>query len=204
MFLISKEEMDVFQTELGTYYNILCITGLWPFNDSPFAKIQRTIFGIIMISCFLIQFWTLAISEFTLKNLLLTLSYGCPQMLYFLRYVGFIFSFSTFFLAVVEMSDLHEILLCTIVVFVHIVIMFLNNHSGQYIIDDGNDIFHETYNSVWYCVPVNMQKLILMILRRTSLGCEFNLSGLFVPCYEGFSLMMSSSFSYFTMLYSMQ
>ncbi|XP_076175244.1 uncharacterized protein LOC143150682 [Ptiloglossa arizonensis] len=109
-----------------------------------------------------------------------------------------------FFLAVVELTDILEIVFSGLVVFIHLVIMFLNNYSGQLILDDSVDVFYETYNSMWYCIPLRMQKQLLLIMHRSSIECAFNLSGLFVPCYQGFSTMVSTSFSYFTMLYSIQ
>ncbi|XP_076226756.1 uncharacterized protein LOC143174886 isoform X2 [Nomia melanderi] len=60
------------------------------------------------------------------------------------------------------------------------------------------------YNSLWYCVPLKAQKLLLYLLMHTSTDVQINLVGLFVPNYEGFSMMMSSSFSYFTVLLSVQ
>ena len=41
--------MSLFQTRYRTYYSMLCITGLWPFDDSTFAKIQRVAFVIITL-----------------------------------------------------------------------------------------------------------------------------------------------------------
>ncbi|XP_076629236.1 uncharacterized protein LOC143345745 [Colletes latitarsis] len=83
-------------------------------------------------------------------------------------------------------------------------IMFLNNHCGQKILDDSMDVFFETCDSIWYYAPLSMQKMLLIILQRSSIECAFNLSGLFVSCYKGFTTMMRSSFSYFTILYSVQ
>ncbi|XP_054009150.1 uncharacterized protein LOC128892641 isoform X2 [Hylaeus anthracinus] len=108
------------------------------------------------------------------------------------------------FLAVIDMTDLIEVLLSSVMVIIHMVIMFLNNYSGQKVIDDSMDVFYETYFTTWYYTPLKMQKLLLLMMVRSSIVCEFNLSGLFVPSYEGFSTMMSLSFSYFTVLYSVQ
>ncbi|XP_054002652.1 uncharacterized protein LOC128889226 isoform X1 [Hylaeus anthracinus] len=108
------------------------------------------------------------------------------------------------FLGYVEMGDPQELVLSTVIVSIHVVIMFLNNLSGQLLIDNSRCVFYETYNSMWYRTPPSMQKLVLMILHRSSIDSAFNLSNLFIPCFEGFSAMLSTSFSYFTMLYSTQ
>ncbi|XP_076629237.1 uncharacterized protein LOC143345746 [Colletes latitarsis] len=82
--------------------------------------------------------------------------------------------------------------------------MFLNNYSGQKVIDDSGDVFIDTYNTLWYRTPLSMQRMLLLIMRRSAINCECNLSGLFIPSYEGFATMMSSSFSYFTVMYSVK
>ncbi|XP_054009151.1 uncharacterized protein LOC128892641 isoform X3 [Hylaeus anthracinus] len=349
--------MDQFQRQYSTYYFLLCITGLWPFDNSVLVKVQRIIFASIILCCVIVQFTLLAAAEFTLQNTLMALSFGCPTLLFFLRYIGFIYNFplmrfiygsisndcsklknldeqnilmnhiaaskrlvliylrvSCFgivcvcivllfpvwiqilishnvtrsegmkflgfiaqhdnyrirhavnkaikqiafpnrnalneanirdvvethmksieiieavakqtmlayliailvviisfslnlyrvFLAVIDMTDLIEVLLSSVMVIIHMVIMFLNNYSGQKVIDDSMDVFYETYFTTWYYTPLKMQKLLLLMMVRSSIVCEFNLSGLFVPSYEGFSTMMSLSFSYFTVLYSVQ
>ncbi|XP_053987804.1 uncharacterized protein LOC128881100 [Hylaeus volcanicus] len=407
--------MEEFRRQYSTFYILLCITGLSPFNKSILAKIQRTIIAIFLFCCIIMQFSLLIMTELTLTNILMTLSTGCPMLLFFFRYVGFIYSFAvmgfvyenisidcstlknpseldilmshihasrrailiylrktinnhinlgasrsivvvccfaifliavvlfcpsmlnflipknetqphylkavgfliddgyitpisvyviiTFtiglltvtvteatlsifayyvcglfkiasyriqkvidnaaremsatkcnvsyhsgireavaihrrtiniidvgvngttlayliaiilvvisfglnmyrsFLAIVDVKDPLEIAVAIMIVSVHLVIMFLNNHSGQKIMNDSVSVFNDTYNTLWYRTPVGMQKMLLMIMVRSSIVCECNLSGLFVPCYEGFSMMMSTSFSYFTLLYSVQ
>ena len=46
------------------------------------------------------------------------------------------------------------------------------------------------YDSTWYYIPLKAQKLLLFVMLRSLKECEFNLSGLFVPCYEGFSAVI--------------
>ncbi|XP_053980224.1 odorant receptor 22c-like [Hylaeus volcanicus] len=105
------------------------------------------------------------------------------------------------FLATVDMNSL-ELIFSGMLVTIHLVIVFLNNYNGQKIIDDSVSVFYETYDTTWYSIPPSMQKLLLMIMRRSSIECAFNLADLFTPSFTGFSTMMSSSFSYFTLLYS--
>ncbi|XP_076228220.1 uncharacterized protein LOC143175074 isoform X2 [Nomia melanderi] len=85
---------------------------------------------------------------------------------------------------------------------VHVMIMLLNNYSGQRLINNSVDFFHNTYNTLWYCIPLRSQKLLMFIMMRSISEVKFNLAGLFTPCYEGFTTMMSSSFSYFTVISS--
>ncbi|XP_076383689.1 uncharacterized protein LOC117217624 isoform X2 [Megalopta genalis] len=105
-------------------------------------------------------------------------------------------------LAIKDMTDAENVFFSASFVALHFINMFLNNHSGQRLRDTGNEIFHRTYNSLWYCIPPRSQKIILFILMKSTDIIEFDLAGLYTPCYEGFSMMLSSSFSYFTVLYS--
>ncbi|XP_076227253.1 uncharacterized protein LOC143174944 isoform X2 [Nomia melanderi] len=86
----------------------------------------------------------------------------------------------------------------------HITILFLSNYCGQIVIDTSNELFYDTYSSIWYSVPVKMQKMVLFILMKTLSVLEINFSNLYVAGFEGFSMIISSSFSYFTVLYSTQ
>ncbi|XP_076226755.1 uncharacterized protein LOC143174886 isoform X1 [Nomia melanderi] len=107
-------------------------------------------------------------------------------------------------LLMMKMDELVEISLSFVIVVAHVVIIFINNHSGQELANASSNLFYQTYNSLWYCVPLKAQKLLLYLLMHTSTDVQINLVGLFVPNYEGFSMMMSSSFSYFTVLLSVQ
>ncbi|XP_043788199.1 uncharacterized protein LOC122712541 [Apis laboriosa] len=106
--------------------------------------------------------------------------------------------------AIITMDSRTEISGCALVVIYHLMIAFYNNHYGQLIIDSNLGIFNELYSSTWYCIPLKAQKLLLLMILRTSMGCELRLSGLFTPSYVGFTSMMSSSFSYCAVIYSIQ
>ncbi|XP_076672249.1 uncharacterized protein LOC143371185 [Andrena cerasifolii] len=77
-------------------------------------------------------------------------------------------------------------------------------------------------DSMWYCIPLSQQKLLLFIMQRSSIECTINLSSLCTAHYSGFATvislllilqvqvllktcvfqMMSSAFSYFTVICS--
>ncbi|XP_076378894.1 uncharacterized protein LOC143259624 isoform X4 [Megalopta genalis] len=358
--------MDVFQKKYSTYYNVMCFTGLWPYDHSLITKGQRVVFCLLILFCIVSQVSTLKLVEVSLYNSLQVLSFTFPLLLFLFRYVGFITSFpivkfvfdsveydylatknpieadmftkqieearqvvtalveqkfGTFgtersapalhtqtdwasmqviivtslgllaiactesslavfvaylcgllkiasyrlrtvvdemansatvpsnvidvgpamelhqravelsislardmnmsylvaiitvvvsfavnlyrvYLAVGDISDLENIFVSVQMVVVHLLIVFVNNHSGQKLINTSVELFHDVYNSSWYRVPLKSQKLLLFILMRSSVELQFSLAGLFVPCYEGFSMMVSSSFSYFTMITS--
>ncbi|XP_076656421.1 uncharacterized protein LOC143361049 [Halictus rubicundus] len=110
------------------------------------------------------------------------------------------------FLSLTELGtrDPEEVLVSIMVTFMHMVIMFLNNYSGQAVRNTSSQIFTETYNSAWYRIPSSSQKMLLLVLLNSLNGVQISFAGLFIPCYEGLSMMVSSSFSYFTVLYSFQ
>ncbi|XP_076174823.1 uncharacterized protein LOC143150436 isoform X2 [Ptiloglossa arizonensis] len=103
---------------------------------------------------------------------------------------------------IVEGAALEEFLLCSLILSGYMFLMYMSNRSGQKIIDDSLDIFYQTYDSMWYCAPISTQKMLLVIIHRSSIQCSFHVTGIFMLCYEGFSTLVSSSFSYFSVLYS--
>ncbi|KAG9429166.1 hypothetical protein HZU67_09541 [Apis mellifera carnica] len=106
--------------------------------------------------------------------------------------------------AITIKKDQLEILISLIIFVNHLVIMFLCNHTAQILINNNEEFFHELYISVWYSVPLKVQKILLLIMIRSSMACIFHICGVFVPCHAGFTTMLSTSFSYFTLMYSIQ
>ncbi|XP_076656435.1 uncharacterized protein LOC143361060 [Halictus rubicundus] len=100
------------------------------------------------------------------------------------------------------MDKLDNVVLSIEIIALHILIMFLNNYSGQKLMSTSIELFDRTYNSLWYRIPPQSQRMLLFTMMRSIQILKFNLAGLFVPGYEGFNMMMSSSFSYFTMILS--
>ncbi|XP_006622866.1 uncharacterized protein LOC102674279 [Apis dorsata] len=106
--------------------------------------------------------------------------------------------------AIINTKDHLEILICLILFVKQLMIMLLCNHSGQILIDNSEELFDELYFSIWYFVPLKVQKILLLIMTRSSTACMFHILGVFTPCYAGFTTMLSTSFSYFTLMYSLQ
>ncbi|XP_073967956.1 uncharacterized protein [Bombus fervidus] len=89
----------------------------------------------------------------------------------------------------------------------------LNFRDFRYVVDNHRNtlqlcILSDTtirrYNSTWYCMPVKAQKLLLFIMLRSSTESVINLFGFFVASHVGFTTLLSTSFSYFTVIYSNQ
>ncbi|KAG6802037.1 hypothetical protein HZU73_02508 [Apis mellifera caucasica] len=106
--------------------------------------------------------------------------------------------------ALIIMNNRMEIFGSALMVMYHLMIAFYNNHCGQLIIDSNFGIFKELYASTWYRIPLKAQKLLLFMMFKSSVGCELRLCGLFTASYAGFTSMMSSSFSYCAVIYSIQ
>ncbi|XP_076379387.1 uncharacterized protein LOC143259764 isoform X2 [Megalopta genalis] len=107
-----------------------------------------------------------------------------------------------FFISITESNDRDAVLLSIHFVVAYTTFICGNNYSGQLVLDSSYNLFQETYNSLWYRIPTKMQKLVLFSMMRSQTEIAINFVGLFTPCYEGFTMMMSSSFSYFTLLCS--
>ncbi|XP_078051469.1 uncharacterized protein LOC144477615 isoform X2 [Augochlora pura] len=116
--------------------------------------------------------------------------------------VSFAINLYRLYLAVDDLSDVENIAVSLQVILVHLLVIFLNNHNGQKVITSSTALFREIYDSLWYRIPPKSQKLLLFMLMRSNIEIQFNLAGLFVPCYQGFTMMVSSSFSYFTVITS--
>ncbi|XP_026296271.1 uncharacterized protein LOC100576383 isoform X4 [Apis mellifera] len=127
---------------------------------------------------------------------------------YLLAIILFVFSFSInlyrLYKALITMDNRMEILGSILIVIYHLMMALYNNHYGQLIINSNHGIFNELCASTWYRIPLKAQKLLLFMILRSSMGCEICLSGLFTPSYAGLTSMMSSSFSYCAVIYSIQ
>ncbi|XP_076379028.1 uncharacterized protein LOC143259658 [Megalopta genalis] len=132
--------------------------------------------------------------EFTISYLLAVI----------LSIASFAVALNRLLLATNNMRDMENLIFSISLVLLYLIIMSLNNYVGQGVKDSSIQVYYDTYNSLWYCIPPKSQKLLLFLLMRTKDELQYDLAGLFTPCYEGFSMMMSSSFSYFTFLYSTQ
>ncbi|EZA46821.1 hypothetical protein X777_01186 [Ooceraea biroi] len=80
--------------------------------------------------------------------------------------------------------------------------LFLANYAAQEIIDHYNHIFITVYSIQWYAASICIQKMILFLLQRGAKAFNLNLGGLFIGSLETAGMLLSTSVSYFTVLYS--
>ncbi|KAL6268528.1 hypothetical protein P5V15_001661 [Pogonomyrmex californicus] len=95
-----------------------------------------------------------------------------------------------------------EFLICLVIIFICIFYMFIANLIGQQIIDHNNHVFVTAYNIQWYLAPLNIQKLILILIQRGNKNFGLNVGGLFLASLECFATLANSSISYFVVMYS--
>ncbi|XP_077258653.1 uncharacterized protein LOC143895440 isoform X2 [Temnothorax americanus] len=87
----------------------------------------------------------------------------------------------------------------------HFGYMFFCNYIGQLVIDHSDDIFKKICNTRWYAAPLNTQKCLMMITHRSMKTSTLMVClGLFLPSLEGFTTLVSSSLSYFMVIYSVR
>ncbi|XP_078038909.1 uncharacterized protein LOC144471075 isoform X3 [Augochlora pura] len=116
--------------------------------------------------------------------------------------VSFALNLCRIFLAIADAHNFDEAVVPFLIILTHVIMMFLTNHSGQVVSNTSLEIFDAAYNSLWYYAPLNARKLVLFVMLKSSRALDFRLLSLYTAGYEGCSMMLSTSFSYFTVLYS--
>ncbi|RLU21886.1 hypothetical protein DMN91_006268 [Ooceraea biroi] len=99
-------------------------------------------------------------------------------------------------------DDIREMIPPFIYIIVIISYMFVANYLGQDLTDHNRDIIIAAYNVEWYIAPLYIQRLILFLLRKGCTDFTVNIGGLFIPSLEGFTTLVKTSASYFTVIYS--
>nr|ALR81940.1 odorant receptor 139 [Apis cerana cerana] len=86
-----------------------------------------------------------------------------------------------------------EILIFLIFLVFQMMIMFICNYSGQILIDNSQELLYDLYISTWYFVPLKVQKILLLIMVRSSITYMISILGVFTPCHAGFSTVIYSN-----------
>ncbi|KAH0948798.1 hypothetical protein HN011_007583 [Eciton burchellii] len=101
-------------------------------------------------------------------------------------------------------DNISEFLLYLITIGSTFMYIFVSNYIAQNITDHNNDIFVTVYNFQWYMSSLPIQKMTLFLLQRGTKAFHMNIGGLFVASLQNAATLMSTSISYFTVLYSMR
>ncbi|XP_068972303.1 uncharacterized protein [Bombus flavifrons] len=95
--------------------------------------------------------------------------------------------------ALTDAKDEKEIFICICSLIGHLTFLYLSCYSGQLIIDRSLNVFKESYNSTWYCMPVEAQNLLLFIMLRSSTESVISIFGLIVASHVGISKRLEIS-----------
>ncbi|KAF7384514.1 hypothetical protein HZH68_014126 [Vespula germanica] len=82
--------------------------------------------------------------------------------------------------------------------------LFIASLSGQTIIDHSSDVYFKAYSGLWYEAPMEIRKLLILIMRRSFKPSQLTAGKIFIYCLDGFSTIMQTSTSYFMVLLSIQ
>ncbi|XP_070511415.1 putative odorant receptor 85d, partial [Cardiocondyla obscurior] len=87
----------------------------------------------------------------------------------------------------------------------HFLYIFFCNYIGQKVIDYSDDIFKKICSTRWYEAPLKIQKCLVMITYRSMKPSTLTVClGLYLPSLQGFATLVSSSLSYFMVIYSVR
>ncbi|KAH0945382.1 hypothetical protein HN011_009611 [Eciton burchellii] len=90
-----------------------------------------------------------------------------------------------------------------ILVLCHFIYIFMYHIIPQLVTNHSNDIFYKVCNLPWYSVPIQLQKMLQLVIQRTTKPCKFTLY-MFDISLELFASLLNFSLSYFTIFWSMQ
>ncbi|XP_076661595.1 uncharacterized protein LOC143365367 isoform X2 [Halictus rubicundus] len=117
--------------------------------------------------------------------------------------VSFSLNLYRIFMAIMQRS-LDETVAPSLIIIAHIIMLFLGNHCGQRVSNTSLELFNAAYSSEWYNIPPNERKLVTFIMLKSSRELVICLLSLYTASYEGYSMIMRTAFSYFTVLLSVQ
>ncbi|XP_019696747.1 uncharacterized protein LOC109503776 isoform X3 [Harpegnathos saltator] len=107
-----------------------------------------------------------------------------------------------FLTAVTVLKEISNAIISSGVVFGHFAIMFIGNFIGQIVTDHSAGMFTAVCNTTWYLAPLPIQKMLLFVMQYSLKANTVMVGGIFIASLEGFSTLVTTSISYFTMLYS--
>ncbi|KAL6268725.1 hypothetical protein P5V15_001853 [Pogonomyrmex californicus] len=110
----------------------------------------------------------------------------------------------TIFQAVIKLSDPNEALRYASFTVCLLSVLFLESWPGQQLSDYTDKIFAFTTNGRWYLSSLRVRKVISIMLSRSYVPIRITAGKLYTLNLANFSAVVRTSFSYFTVLLSMQ
>ncbi|XP_032675074.1 uncharacterized protein LOC116845930 [Odontomachus brunneus] len=106
--------------------------------------------------------------------------------------------------AITMQKNVNELFSPMMVICMCTVCMFIASCCGQKITDHSNKVFYNAYNTKWYEISTKTQKLFLFIMTNTTKEYLLCVGTIIESSIIGFCKLMSSSVSYFTVIYTLQ
>ncbi|XP_018051574.1 PREDICTED: uncharacterized protein LOC108689354 [Atta colombica] len=103
---------------------------------------------------------------------------------------------------IITYNSTEQLVLQLIHISVLYIYVFLSNYTAQDITDHNEYVFATVYNVEWYVAPLHIQKMMLFLLQKGTKAFHLILGGIFVASMESAAMLISTSISYFTFLYS--
>ncbi|KAG7213207.1 hypothetical protein KM043_002519 [Ampulex compressa] len=182
----------------------LSIISLWPCDKRWSKRILRIFICLLLASGTVVQLTTCVTSTCTGDVLLKLLPYVIVTIIFFLKYVTICFKIETLQQALLVMNDMPELLNAASHLSANLIYLFFTNFLGQSIMDHSSSIFTDAYCAPWYAISSPAQHMLLIAMQRSMEGWAISVAGVFVPCFEGFSMIMRMAMSYFMALRSLQ
>ncbi|XP_026829009.1 uncharacterized protein LOC105287219 isoform X4 [Ooceraea biroi] len=121
-------------------------------------------------------------------------------------YLIAVLSLSCFFFrlynAITEANDWYDIFVCCVILYAYLLYMFVGNFLAQSYTEHSIELLECMYNSLWYVAPLPIQTLFL-IMQKTINSHKIVIGGLFTSSIEGFSTLITTAVSYFTVIQTM-
>ncbi|KAH0946176.1 hypothetical protein HN011_007245 [Eciton burchellii] len=117
--------------------------------------------------------------------------------------LGFILHSSSCVLIAVRMGQSSEILRYIALVALQSCRLFFNSWAGQEVSDHSAGISIAAYNGMWYNAPIEIQRLLILLIAKSQKASQITIAKLYVINLEGFSMVMRTSISYCTVMISL-
>ncbi|XP_032686492.1 odorant receptor 85f-like [Odontomachus brunneus] len=118
--------------------------------------------------------------------------------------VGAVFYICTCIMIVIRARRLFEIFRLVAVAILYTSRFFLISWTGQRVIDHSSEIPTAVYDCVWYRMPVEIQKMLMLLIVRSQRPSRMILAGIYIINLESFTSVMRTSVSYCTVMISLR
>ncbi|XP_011348544.2 uncharacterized protein LOC105285771 isoform X3 [Ooceraea biroi] len=110
---------------------------------------------------------------------------------------------TTLYNAIMQFNDLYDIFIPCGMLVCYLLYMFMANFLTQSYTEHSVEVLESAYDTLWYVAPLRIQKLFL-IMQKSIRSHKIVVGGLFVASIEGFSTLVTSAVSYFTVMHAMR